>query len=83
MDKRAIEICEAFARAGSPLDVDVLLIIEVEESEAEMDAQPARIVEIGKNHGVTTRHESKSALETQLSWKDRKLAYDATGRAAD
>ena len=37
MDKPAIEICEAFAHAGYPLDVGALLIIEVEGSEAEMD----------------------------------------------
>ncbi len=41
MDKPAIEICEAFAQAGYPLDVEALLIIEVEGSDAEMDAQLA------------------------------------------
>lgn len=34
MDKPAIEICEAFAKAGYPLDVGALLIVEVEGSEA-------------------------------------------------
>ena len=36
MDKLAIEICEGFAHAGYPLDVEAMLIIEVEGSEAEM-----------------------------------------------
>ena len=37
MDRPAIEICEAFAHAGYPLDVEAMLIIEVEGSEAEIE----------------------------------------------
>ena len=83
MDKPAVEICEAFAHAGYPLDVEALLIIEVEGSDAEMDATLARIVEIAKQHGVKTVRESKSAMETALIWKGRKSAFGATGRVAD
>ena len=36
MDKPAIHICENFAHAGYPLDVEAMLIVEVEGSEAEM-----------------------------------------------
>src|SRR5579863_6869828 len=80
MDKRAIEICEAFAHAGYPLDAGALLIIEVEGSVAEIDAELARIIEIAKAHGVTTVKESKSAMETAAIWKGRKSAFGATGR---
>ncbi|MCA0405731.1 MAG: FAD-binding protein [Proteobacteria bacterium] len=83
MDKPAIEICEAFAHAGYPLDVDALLIIEVEGSDEEMDAALARIVAIAKQHGVKTVKESKSAIETAAIWKGRKSAFGATGRVAD
>ena len=83
MDKPAIEICEAFAKAGYPLDVEALLIIEVEGSDEEMDAELGRIVDIAKRHGVTTVRESKSATETALIWKGRKSAFGATGRIAD
>jgi glycolate oxidase len=83
MDKLAIEICEAYAKAGYPLDVEALLIIEVEGSDAEMDATLARIVEIAKQHGVSTVRESKSAMETAAIWKGRKSAFGATGRIAD
>ncbi|MCA0401630.1 MAG: FAD-binding protein [Proteobacteria bacterium] len=83
MDKPAIEICEAFAKAGYPLDVEALLIIEVEGADAEMDATLARIVEIAKRHGVKTIRESKSAMETAAIWKGRKSAFGATGRIAD
>jgi glycolate dehydrogenase FAD-linked subunit len=83
MDKPAIEICEAFSHAGYPLDVGALLIMEVEGSQAEIDAELARIVAIAKTHGVTTLRESKSAMETAAIWKGRKSAFGATGRVAD
>ncbi len=83
MDKPAIEICEAFAHAGYPLDAGALLIIEVEGSAAEIDAELSRIIEIAKAHGVTTVKESKSAMETAAIWKGRKSAFGATGRIAD
>ena len=83
MDKLAIEICEAYAKAGYPLDVEALLIIEVEGSDAEMDAALARIVDIARQHGVSTIRESKSAMETAAIWKGRKSAFGATGRIAD
>ena len=83
MDKLAIEICEAYAKAGYPLDVEALLIIEVEGSDAEMESALARIVEIARQHGVATIKESKSAMETAAIWKGRKSAFGATGRIAD
>ncbi len=83
MDKIAIEICEAFAHAGYPMDCDALLIIEVEGSEIEMDAQLARIVAIAKQHGVKVVRASQSAMEAAAIWKGRKSAFGATGRVAD
>ncbi|HRJ69420.1 MAG TPA: FAD-linked oxidase C-terminal domain-containing protein [Beijerinckiaceae bacterium] len=83
MDRPAIEICEAFAKAGYPLDVEAMLIIEVEGSDEEMAASLARIVEIAKAHGVRTVKESRSATETAQIWKGRKSAFGATGRIAD
>ncbi|WP_104838819.1 FAD-linked oxidase C-terminal domain-containing protein [Sinorhizobium fredii] len=83
MDKPAIEICEAFAHAGYPLDVEALLIVEVEGSEAEMEAMLQGIIEIARRHGVVTIKESQSALEAALIWKGRKSAFGATGRVAD
>ncbi|GMB81395.1 FAD-linked oxidase C-terminal domain-containing protein [Shinella zoogloeoides] len=83
MDKPAIEICEAFAQAGYPMDVEALLIVEVEGSEAEMDAMLASIIEIAGRHGVKVVKESQSATEAALIWKGRKSAFGATGRIAD
>ncbi|MBN9031134.1 MAG: FAD-binding oxidoreductase [Rhizobiales bacterium 63-7] len=83
MDKPAIEICEAFAKAGYPLDVGALLIVEVEGSEPEMEAMLSGIVEIARRHGVKTVRECQSATEAAAIWKGRKSAFGATGRIAD
>jgi glycolate oxidase len=83
MDKLAIEICEAFAHAGYPLDAGALLIVEVEGSDEEMETQLKKIVAIAQKHGVRTVRESQSAMEAALIWKGRKSAFGATGRVAD
>ncbi|MGN8152471.1 FAD-binding oxidoreductase [Agrobacterium sp. 22094] len=83
MDKPAIEICEAFAKAGYPLNVGALLIVEVEGSEDEMDAMLADIVAIARKHAVKTVRECQSAMEAAAIWKGRKSAFGATGRIAD
>ena len=62
MDKQAVEICEAYAKAGYPLDVEALLIIEVEGSDEEMDSTLARIVTIAEANHVKVVKESKSAM---------------------
>ncbi len=83
MDRPAIEICENFAHAGYPTDVEALLIVEVEGTDAEMDAMLARIVTIARKHKVKTVRESQSAFEAALIWKGRKSAFGATGQIAD
>ena len=83
MDKLAIEICEAFAHAGYPLDAGALLIVEVEGSDEEMETQLKKIVAIAQKNGVNTVRESQSAMEAARIWKGRKSAFGATGRVAD
>jgi glycolate oxidase len=83
MDNPAIRICEAFAKAGYPTEAAAMLIVEVEGSDAEIDAELSRIVAIARRHGVTTIKESRSATETAQIWKGRKSAFGATGRVAD
>jgi len=83
MDRPAIHICENFAHAGYPLDVEAMLIIEVEGGETEMQALLARISAIARAHNVRTVRESMSAMESAQIWKGRKSAFGATGRVAD
>jgi glycolate oxidase len=83
MDQPAIAIVEAYAKAGYPLDVGAVLIIEVEGSEAEIEAQLAAIVEIARAHAVRIVRESQSAMEAALIWKGRKSAFGAIGQVSD
>ena len=83
MDKPAIHICEAFAHAGYPLDVEAMLIVEVEGSGAEIDSQLQRIADIARAHNMKVMRESQSAMESAQIWKGRKSAFGATGKVAD
>jgi glycolate oxidase len=83
MDRPAIKICEAFAHAGYPLDVEAMLIIEVEGSDAECDDMLRRIVEIAQPYRPKTLKVSQSEAESAAIWKGRKSAFGATGRISD
>ncbi len=83
MDKPAIQICEDFAKAGYPRDVEALLIIEVEGSEAEIKAQLEVIRDITKAFRPTTTVVCEDAVQAAKVWKGRKSAFGAVGRIAD
>ncbi len=83
MDRPAIRICEAFAHAGYPLDVEAMLIIEVEGSDAEIDDMLKRIVAIAEPFRPKTLKVSQSEAESAAIWKGRKSAFGATGRISD
>jgi glycolate oxidase len=82
MDRPCIRACEDFAHAGYP-DVEALLIVEVEGSEAEIAEQLGKIVEIAQRHNPVELRESRSAEESALIWKGRKAAFGAMGQIAD
>ncbi len=83
MDRPAIKVCEDFAKAGYPLDVEALLIFEVEGSESEIDDLLGRISDIARRHAPRTIKVSQSAAEAAAIWKGRKSAFGAIGRIAD
>ncbi len=82
MDRPCIRATEAFAKAGYP-DCEALLIIEVEGSQAEIDAQLARIIEIAERHNPVELRQSKSAEESARIWLGRKSAFGAMGQIND
>jgi len=83
MDKPAIIACENFAKAGYPMDVEALLIVEVEGSETEIAEQLEKIREIAASHKPKVMRESNSAVQSDLIWKGRKAAFGAMGQMAD
>lgn len=83
MDKPAIEVAEAYAKAGYPLDVEALLIIEVEGSEDEIARQLRDIAEIARPFYPTVLEASSSPEHSAKIWKGRKAAFGAIGRISD
>ena len=83
MDKPAIHVCEAFSKAGYPMDVEALLIIEVEGSETEIADLLARIVAIAQPFKPQSMKVSQSAAESARIWKGRKSAFGAIGRISE
>ncbi|MBO0741987.1 MAG: FAD-binding protein [Hyphomicrobiaceae bacterium] len=83
MDKPAIEVCETFAKAGYPLDVAALLIVEVEGSDEEIAELLSEISSIAKPFAPKALRISQTAEQSAAIWKGRKAAFGAIGRISD
>jgi len=82
MDRPCIRATEAFVDAGYP-DVEAMLIVEVEGSDAEIDAQLGRIIDIARTHNPRELRESADETESARIWAGRKAAFGAMGRISD
>jgi glycolate oxidase len=80
MDRPAIKAAEDFVRAGYPLHVEALLIIEVDGPAVEVDALVERIEEIGAENSSVVTKTSNSEAERLNFWAGRKAAFPAVGR---
>jgi glycolate oxidase len=83
MDKPAIQVCEAFAKAGYPTDVEALLIIEVEGSNEEIADLLNAVGNIANRFAPSVLRVSQSAEQSAAIWKGRKSAFGAIGRISD
>ncbi len=82
MDRLTIQATDKFSGAGYP-DVEALIIVEVEGSNAEIDEQLEKITDIAKKLQPSALRQSTSDEESALIWKGRKSAFGAVGRIAD
>src|SRR5215213_9109057 len=80
MDRPAIHAVEQFVRAGYPLDVEALLIVELDGGQAEVDHLIDRVEAIAKDCRSTTCRISQNEDERLLFWAGRKAAFPAVGR---
>lgn len=83
MDRTCIHATEAYAGAGYPLDVEALLIIEVEGSEAEITEQLTAIRQVVDRHAPMMIREATSEAEAASIWLGRKSAFGAMGKIRD
>jgi glycolate oxidase len=83
MDRPAIHVCEAFAKAGYPMEAEALLIIEVEGSNDEIASLLGAITELAKPFKPRDVRISQSAEQSAAIWKGRKSAFGAIGRISD
>jgi glycolate oxidase len=82
MDRPAIHATEAFCKAGYPLDVEALLIVELDGPQGEVDFLIGEVETIARRCGATYVRVSQSETERQLFWLGRKSAFPAVGRLA-
>lgn len=80
MDQRAAQAAEQFAHAGYPLDAAALLIIELDGSDAEVQALTADVCGILHAHGATHLECANDEKTQARLWKGRKSAFPAVGR---
>ena len=80
MDRPAIHAAEAFVRAGYPLDVEALLIVELDGPEVEVNLLIERVTAIAEAHGASSCRASRSEQERLAFWAGRKAAFPAVGR---
>lgn len=80
MDKMTIEACESFSEAGYPLDVEALMIIEFDGTEAEVNADIERMKELSSDFNFKHFKVSSSEAEREKIWRGRKGAFSAIGR---
>jgi len=80
MDKPAIHAAEAFVKAGYPLDVEALLIVELDGPGVEVDYLLTQVTAIAERCGAVTMRVSASEEERLVFWAGRKAAFPAVGR---
>jgi glycolate oxidase len=80
MDRPAIHAAEAFVKAGYPLDVEALLIVELDGAPVEVDHLIGKVEAIAHDHNATVVQRSRDEAERLAFWSGRKAAFPAVGR---
>ncbi len=80
MDQPAVHAAEAFVKAGYPLDVAALLIVELDGPKIEVDHLIDRVAQIATEHHALSVRLSQTEQERLSFWAGRKAAFPAVGR---
>lgn len=82
MDKPAIRAAEAFVGAGYPVDAEALLLVELDGTREEIDAQLAALQVVLTDHHAANIRIAFNEVERTRFWQGRKAAFPAVGRIA-
>ncbi len=82
MDKPSIKACEDFAKAGYPLHVGALLIIECDGPAGDVASNAQLVEKICNDYGAITFKQSYEEKEKAKIWLGRKSAFPACARLA-
>jgi glycolate oxidase len=80
MDRPAIHAAEAYAKAGYPLDVEALLIVELDGPAAEVDHLLEIVEKLAHDNRAVSLRISRDEAERLSFWAGRKAAFPAIGR---
>jgi len=80
MDRPAIHAAEAFVKAGYPLDVEALLLVELDGPDVEIEELTGRVEAVALGCGACSCRISRSEAERLSFWAGRKAAFPAVGR---
>lgn len=81
MDRLSIRAAEASVHPNYP-DAEALLLVEVDGSAIEVEAQMQQVRSLCKANGAWEDRLAQSERERMLVWKGRKAAFAAAGRIA-
>jgi D-lactate dehydrogenase len=77
MDAQAIEMIRSYSRAELPQEAGALLMIELDEPEAAMDAAVAKITAAARGEGLLSLTAAKTKDEAAALWATRKALSPA------
>ena len=80
MDRRAIEIVEAYVQAGYPTDAAAVLLVELDGLPGGVDAGVETVREVAQRHHVGQVKVAADEQERALLWKGRRNAFGAVAR---
>jgi len=82
MDKLAIHAAEDFSRAGYPLDVEAILLVELDGAREEVAEVQRKVKELLVAEGAARLTTATEPEAMQRLWRGRKAAFPAMGKLA-
>lgn len=82
MDKLAIHAAEDYAHAGYPLDVEAILLVELDGTQAEVSHLQGELTRLLEAQGAFRVSLASEPEAMERLWRGRKAAFPAMGRLA-